>query len=1022
MRRLRLGLVVTAATLVSGGALLACGADAPPPAVAAPFVDAGPPETDAAMPAIALPTLRTGDVAPKTAASLTLAPQAKEIAGGWHYLAIPLPAELPRTGGFVRLEGPGTAFVENGNGEASWLWIRRPAGAASAEVKGQIDFAYDRWNGLPGQVQPFVVDLSAKATTPATPPTKASKDPLAVRWADAAVRSFSMAASSLPFAADATARLQRLADKQRPATKGPRARVDPRNVVAERQHESASEIDSRLGVLSGGSAYASSVATSAWFVARKGATRAEQRQVPFATVKAVALPAIPWNQLTPVGAPPPEPLATLIPAEFYYLRARDLAALESVLETLETWGNVADKLVDGSIADDQIVTRYETALGVRRGALVQLLGGTAVGEVALAGSDVYLPEGSDLSLVLEVRTQPLVDTALATGLSARAAGHGEVTETTRIHGGVTVRESRTADGAVRRQRADVGGRTIVSTSAVALDRILDTLAGQHPRLSDEPDFQHMMARDPLAHVSALAFAGDRFFAEITGPRQRILEARRRAAREELVGLGNAALLQGWSTGREPATVAEIVRAGLLTPDETRHATGEPISFTPGSAPRSIWGTPAEMRPLLEIPTPATVTVAEAAAYERFSSKYRDAWSEHLDPLLVRFTVEGKETTLDLRQMPVPWTFDYRDLSTFAGDVRVQVPPLAGGVRLTAAIGKDSELRRTANELAGNLNEKLQHALDWVGDSATVGTFDDRYLAAGVLALDEHSLPEPPPRPSAASSDQERDAVVYQMPLYASIDVNNPIAAGLVVATLRKEIEQEMGDQVHWREVGREGDAVLVGIEAGKGAGFLAGARLFYSFAGGALVLALRQDVLRAVVRERAAGHKAMPVSTGGGGSQHVLELARDPQGGLESVLVWLAEQGALEADAGAARALAAYIYRGAPSVDADPQAFSRLATAYFGGAPRPVDGGAFSFGPDGVIDPSRGTASHPIWPTLPVAGSEVTRAATALTRLRADLSFDPEGKTPLAIPGARGSNRPASIPRSLHARLAFTSR
>ncbi len=101
MRRLRLGLLVT---LVSGGALLACGADAHPPAVATPVVDAGPSSIYAAPPAIELPTLRTGDVAPKVGSSLTLAPQAKETAGGWQYLAVPLPTELPRTGAFLRLE------------------------------------------------------------------------------------------------------------------------------------------------------------------------------------------------------------------------------------------------------------------------------------------------------------------------------------------------------------------------------------------------------------------------------------------------------------------------------------------------------------------------------------------------------------------------------------------------------------------------------------------------------------------------------------------------------------------------------------------------------------------------------------------------------------------------------------------------------------------------------------------------------------------------------------------------------
>ena len=159
-----------------------------------------------------------------------------------------------------------------------------------------------------------------------------------------------------------------------------------------------------------------------------------------------------------------------------------------------------------------------------------------------------------------------------------------------------------------------------------------------------------------------------------------------------------------------------------------------------------------------------------------------------------------------------------------------------------------------------------------------------------------------------------------------------------------------------------------------------------------------------------------------GGTQHVLELAHDRSGGLATVLLWLAETGALEADDGDARALADFIYRGAPSVDADPAAFARLASAYLGGVPRPVDGGVFSFGPDGAKDPWRGTASHPAWPALPVPHAEATRAVTDLARLRAELSFDPEGKSPLPPRPGRAAN-PAlpTAPRSLHARLTFTA-
>ena len=1029
------GRLVPFALLVLG--TLSCGPDAHPPAtVAPPAVDAGPPVATASLPDIPLPVLRTGDLPPTVAASITLVPRAREISGGSELTAYTLPTlrDDDYSEATVRIEGPGSAFVHTtsvvGAGNEAKLWVSRPAAAASSPLRGHVYLPFQSNRRARGVDQPFTADAQAKTEGPAY-------EDLVGSWLEAASSEVQYGPSDHFFGKDASYRIDRLRAKEHPPrnvrapkSKGKTAKQqagDLRFRTEQRRSRAQWELDERLGVLSGGTGVAAAVALGRGDEGDAGLTAADKKRVPFDQVKALAFPPTPWNQLIAVPPPPPEPLATAVPAEFYYVRATDVVSLQAVLATVEKWGNAADRVIDGSAADDDIVTRYETALGVQRGVFVRLLGTTAAGQVALAGSDLYLAEGSDLSVILEVRSQPLVDAALADALATRAKDHGEVKASTREHAGVTVREARTADGAVRRQRADVSGRTILSTSPAAMDRILDTLAGQHPRLSDEVDFQHLLARDSLAQVSAIAFAGDRFFAEVVSPRQRILESRRRTARDELVALGESALVYGWLFGQEPKTAADIVHAGLLVPAETRHSSGEAIAFVPGSAPHSTWGAPSELQPLLEMATPTTVSGAEADAYQRFAASYRNQWKEHLDPLMVRFTVQGDKTTLDLRQMPVPWTREYRDFSTVAGDVHLDVPPIGNGIRFTAAIGKDSELRHLAGKMAGSLNDKLKNALDWIGDSATVGVLDDHYLAASSpLSADEWEILEPPAPKSAAVADdshqqrEDEDTFIFHLPAYATVDVGNPITAALLVATLRKEVEGELKDEIVWREIGKEGEATIFGVEMKSGHGYFSHAHLVYSFASGALVLAFREDVLRTILRERASGNKAVAAS-GRGGAQHVLELAHEKTGGLASILMWVSEMGALAADRNDARSLADYLYRGAPSVDADPAAFARLAAAYLGGVPRPADGGAFSFGPDGTRDPWRGTGSHPVWPALPIPESEVSRAVTDLTRLRAELSFDPEGKSPLsARPGPGDSAATVDAPRSLHARLTFT--
>ena len=62
--------------------------------------------------------------------------------------------------------------------------------------------------------------------------------------------------------------------------------------------------------------------------------------------------------------------------------------------------------------DRQLSRRYQRQLGLRPSGLAEVLGHTAVGEVALVGSDPYLREGSDVTMIFKIRQQTLFDTEL----------------------------------------------------------------------------------------------------------------------------------------------------------------------------------------------------------------------------------------------------------------------------------------------------------------------------------------------------------------------------------------------------------------------------------------------------------------------------------------------------------------------------------------------------------------------------------------------------------------------------------
>src|SRR5208283_2747481 len=184
--------------------------------------------------------------------------------------------------------------------------------------------------------------------------------------------------------------------------------------------------------------------------------------------------------------------------------------------------------------------------------------------------------------------------------------------------------------------------------------------------SDEPDFRFMLARDARERADVLAFLGDRFVGEVVGPRQKVLDLRRQDAKGELEQLGYAALLFGLIQGRSPYKPAELVGAGLLAPEELAHSSGEAITWQVGSAPRSSWGTPAALTPLIDRPTPDKVSPDEKVAYDNFARSYQENFSHYIDPAAVRVSFDGagaaRTMRVSLRELPLIDQTRYGDIT------------------------------------------------------------------------------------------------------------------------------------------------------------------------------------------------------------------------------------------------------------------------------------------------------------------------------------------------------------------------
>jgi hypothetical protein len=719
-------------------------------------------------------------------------------------------------------------------------------------------------------------------------------------------------------------------------------------------------------------------------------------------------------------AAPEEALARATPADFYFVRSREVAKLFDLIDELEEWGQPLADWIDGHAQRRDTFERYQIELGLARTGLASILGPRLVSELALVGSDPYVHQGTDITLIIRPKEQRLFTAALGAMLATHSLSHGGTTASSFVHEGVTVNIERSADGRVRRHWASSGGLEIVSNSANAIRRVLSTVSKKAPSLADEPDFRYLLARDAGTAEDVLAYAGDRFVANVVGPAQKIAEARRQLAFAELSVPGYAALLAGTIAGRAPATLDELLATKLLTRAELVHAGGGPIAFAPGKAASSSWGTPAALEPLIDLPPVTRVSELEQSAYREFALRYQQLWSDRIDPIALRLRLlngpAGRRTLVsDLRVLPLLHG-EYRDYLELVGAARIIAPPLVGGARALFGIGADARLRQELGQSGRTFLGSDRLEFDWIGDYAGFGV-ENRNEALNLgLTLLARDLERPEPGDRSSTQVARLEGLFANFPIYGFVAIKNPLAMGVALTILREKIEQTVPGMASWQAPRRYRNATVVEVKLAslmrqqmENDGIAAGSQVsaYYALTPSAFVISLNAAVLERVIDRLSE----QPVVPGSGttpspdSSQFVIDLAAAAGSALSELASLALTQQALRTR-DATRAIADAVIAADP-VHADDPAHVRTAMrAAFGSVVLTPEGREYEASPLGARDPLRGTPHAPIWPALPVPGSPLDGLFARLRQVRTELAFDDEP----AVPGS---------PRlqSLHARV-----
>ncbi len=885
----------------------------------------------------------------------------------------PTGASLPSA--FVASSPPGDPVPQR-------LWIRRPIAASPQPIRAVVV--------LSAELERPAGRFTIEAAAPTMPVDARQRAHFGVAFAHEVERR----TSETPFGATAAARVRRLYVAPTAQPKGSGAHRD------RERFEVSPDLASLMRSTTGVSALSAALAHDRALRVGPGA----KRDVPIASLSLPSMESHPWAAMAAkLPAPPGESLATLVPADVWYVRARTLGSLFRLLDEADSWGTAAVRLAEDVAFDASIADRYETQLGLRRSAMSRAFGDGVVGEVAIVGSDPYIREGSDVTLLFRVKGRAAFDIALADSLAERARGHGAVTTSTVPHGGDAISIANTADGAVRRHRASVGDVELVSNSLGAIKRTLEAARGRAPSLGKELDVRYALARDASEPQDVLALVGEGLVRRVVGPAHKIGEARRQLARAELLAPGAAAVLHGWLRGAPPASADALVKSKLLAADELQHGDKQRITFEPGRAPRSPWGTPGFMTPLVDLPAIDAVSGAERDAYAQFKRAYEEGWAgEPFDPIAVRVVLpEQGPLTAHVRVLPIPRDRDIDELLRVVGAGRVRAESTPDGGRFVLALSGDERWREDLGLPLGRMIGGDRRALDWIGDWGAVGIADRNGL---LHAIRREVAPEPLEKEHRRYGDEEI-AELTRIPLWIGVGVRSPATLGLLLTLVRKLAADAMPNLVSWGEAGKEGDASIVAVRiAGEAIDDSVRGReiaIYYSIVtggpgGAAFYASLKEDVLRKLLREHATGRGPRAPARGEtspAAAQALLDVVTREGGPLATALVWASEHSARE-HSRVSRQYAGWFLHGAST----PEAAQDLARAYLGAAPTTPSGKPFTTGPTGVTDPDRGNDIEPLWPALPVPGTPIAAVASRLGRIHVETRFDDEPGSTKAAP------------------------
>jgi hypothetical protein len=400
-------------------------------------------------------------------------------------------------------------------------------------------------------------------------------------------------------------------------------------------------------------------------------------------VSALAGPAVkshPWEKMLAGRRPDISPLARAVPEDFYFAEFRALTRLLDAFEAGDLWGSHLSNQAFRDTATLDVGERLKRQLAVETDPRTRPFYDLVVEGVAVAGSDPFVREGSDVTLLFRVKQPLLFRERLDGFIDAAAKARPDARREAGEYLGVEYVQLQTPERDVSVVSAyPEPGLHIRSNSLAAFKRVVEAVKGKDSsgravrRLGDTAEFAYirtLMPRDD-AREDGFVYLSDPFVRRLVGPVLKLTERRRLLCYNHLRMIGHAALLFRTERGRAPASLAELRDSGaapglfgegeLSCPDGGRYA----LSADAAAGVCTHHGHALRLTPNIEAPV-AQVTADEADEYRAFVEEYNRYWRTFFDPIAFRLKVAPEELRVETVVLPLIDNTAYTALASALG--------------------------------------------------------------------------------------------------------------------------------------------------------------------------------------------------------------------------------------------------------------------------------------------------------------------------------------------------------------------